>query len=511
MTPFPLMKRIAPYLIIYCALLCAGSTRAQVSRLKSDICYDASLQATAGSGDVAPFWFTANRYGLGTIEPNSALVRAAVQRRAEADSLRHWRIGYGLDLVAAVNHTSHFLVQQAYADLQYKSLRLSIGQKERPMELRNQRLSSGAMTTGINARPLPQVRLGLPEFLSFPRTGHWLALKAHIAYGMLTDNRWQRHFTQGTANLYTANSLYHSKAGFLRIGNTSRFPLTLTGGIEMSCQFGGEAWNLRDREDHTGAFESHQKLSHGFKAFWHAFIPGGSDVNDGDFSNIEGNQLGSWHLRADFDLHGWGASFYAEHFFEDHSQLGPFVYNWRDMQYGAELRLPHNPVVSAIVYEHLRTTHQSGPIYHDKTAALPTSIAGVDNYYNHHVYAAWQHAGMALGHPLLLSPIYNTKGQIAFRDNRVLAHHIGIEGQPAKEVSYRVLFTHERSWGTYATPRINPAKGTYLLAEATYAPRQVPGLSLTAAYGQNSGALLGNAKGAMLTISYSGMFRNHRE
>ena len=502
------MKRIGlSHIIIFCIWLSVSHAHAQISRLGNEVQYATTLQGTVASDDVAPFWFTNNRYGLGTIEPNSGLLRATIQRPVEVDSLRHWRIGYGLDLVGAINHDSHFIVQQAYGDFQYKWLRLSVGQKERPMELRNQQLSSGGMTTGINARPLPQVRLELPEFLTIPRTGNWLALKAHIAYGMLTDNRWQRHFTAGTNNIHTANSLYHSKAGFLRIGNKDRFPLTITGGLEMSCQFGGEVWNLNDREDHADPnFQSHQKLSHGFKAFWHALIPGGSDVNDGDFSNVEGNQLGSWHLRADFDHHGWGVSFYAEHFFEDHSQMF-WEYPWKDMLYGAELRFPRNPVCSTIVYEHLRTTHQSGPIYHDGTAAMPEHIYGIDNYYNHHIYGAWQHAGFALGHPLLLSPIYNENGNIAFRDNRVRAHHIGLEGQPTQEISYRLLYTHECSWGTYSNPRTNPAKGRYLLVEASYAPHQVPGLSFTAAYGQNNGSLLGDSKGAMLSITYTGLLK----
>lgn len=482
------------------------STQAQIARLGEDIEYKASLQGTAGKGDVAPFWFTNNRYGLGTTEKNSVLVRAGIRRDVEADSLRNWRIGYGLDIAGLANYNSNFVLQQFYADFQYKAIRLSVGQKERPLELKNQRLSSGAMTSGINARPLPQVRLELPDFWVIPRTKNWLALKAHIAYGAYTDNKWQREFTEGTNNIRTANSFYHSKAGFLRIGNLEKFPVTLTGGIEMSCQFAGEAWNLRDRADHAGAeyFDPHQKLNNGIKSFWHALIPSGNDVNDGDYSNVEGNQLGSWHLRADFEHKGWGASFYAEHFFEDHSQLGLFIYDWKDMLYGTEVHFPKNPIASGIVYEHLRSTYQSGPVYHDKTDVIPDRIAGNDNYYNHQVYGGWQHAGFGMGNPLLVSPLYNTDGKITFKDNRVVAHHIGIEGQPIEDVSYRVLFTHEKSWGTYVTPRTDPAKARYLLVEATYAPHQIKGLSITAAYGQNRGSLIGNSKGGMLTIAYNG-------
>jgi len=501
------MKKIA---VVLFYLVLSPILRAQISRFGEDITFSTSIQATAGNGEVAPFWFTSNRYGLGTTEPNSALVRASIQRDISADSLNHWKLGYGADIVGAINHDSKFILQQLYADIQFKAIRLSVGQKERPLELKNQQLSSGGLTTGINARPLPQVRLELPEFWTIPRTKGWLAIKAHIAYGWYTDNKWQRKFTSGTANLYTANSLYHSKAGFLRIGNPEKFPVTLTGGLEMSAQFGGEAWNLLDRADHDGTFSAHQKMNSGLKGYLHAFIPSGSDANDGDFANVEGNQLGSWHMRIDFEKKDWGASFYLEHFFEDHSQLF-MQYDWKDMLYGAELNFPQNPVVSTLLYEHIRTTHQSGSIYHDETSTLPVSIYGIDNYYNHHIYGGWQHAGFTLGNPLLLSPVYNSNGLIAFCHNRIKVNHIGIEGKPFRDIAYRFLYTHSKSFGTYDVPTTDPLKQHSVLIEATYCPHQVKGLSVTASYGQNKGDMLGSSKGGMLTLCYTGILTGKKK
>ena len=498
-------------LILVTLLLLTVTVQAQISRLGKDVQYRTALQAAFGKGETDPFWFSANRYGLTSTAPNSALLRLSLQRQAETDSLRRWRIGYGVDMAGAINGCNDFTLQQLYADFQFRDIRLSVGQKERPLELRHQSLSTGGMTTGINARPLPQVRLELPDFWTIPRTKGWLAVKAHIAYGMYTDNRWQRNFTAGTTNLYTAHSLFHSKAGFLRIGNTSRFPVTLTGGFEMSSQFGGEAWNLQDRPDHGDAnFKPHQKLPHGIKAFWHALIPGGNDVTDGDYKNVGGNQLGSWHLRLDYAGKGWSAAVYAEHYFDDHSQLF-WQYPWKDMIYGGEIHLPRNPFLSSFVYEHIRTTDQSGPIYHDGTSILPDNIYGIDNYYNHMVYGGWQHAGFGIGNPLLISPVYNENGKIEFRDNRIKAHHIGLEGQPNQEFAYRLLYTYETCWGTYYIPRTNPAHGHFLLTELSYTPKQVKGLHLTAAYGHNSGQLLGKANGFMLTVAYNGFLTQHRK
>ena len=483
---------------ILCLLLVPQGGKAQIERLGEDVQYGGSLRGTFGGGDNAPFWFTSNRYGLGPVGNNTVQARAYIKRDAETDSLMFWRLGYGADIAAGYGGESYFNVQQLYADVQWKMLRLSLGQKERPSELKNAELSTGGMTLGINARPVPQVRLEMPDFWTVPGTRGLFSFKAHIAYGMYTDNAWQRHWAEGTTNLYTKNSLFHSKALLLRVGNEKKFPLMLTGGLEMACQFGGRGYN---QVGYRGE-QIEQDVKLGVNIF-KAFFPSGGDINDDDFSNASGNHLGSWHLRLDWKDKRWSVAAYMDHFFEDHSQMF-WQYPWKDMLYGVEAHLPQNPVLSTLVYEHLRTTHQSGPIYHDGTATLPDDIYGIDNYYNHQVYGGWQHAGFSQGNALLLSPLYNTNGRITFRDNRVRAHHIGLQGEPTREIGYRVLYTHEKSWGTYFAPRTDPAKGDFLLLEANYRPRQVEGLTVGLAYGQNFGKLLGKSGGAMLTVSYTG-------
>lgn len=493
-------------------MLAAGSypAQAQFSRLGQDVTYSAEISTTVSGGDFAPFWLTANKYGLSSIKNNSGYLRGGIFRSTAADSARRWHIGYGADMAVPVEYTSKFVVQQLYVDIQYKHGRLSLGQKEYPMELRNQALSSGAMTSGINARPLPQARLELPDYWTIPGTKGWLALKAHIAYGMFTDGNWQEDAVPPTEH-YAKNVLYHSKAGFLRIGNRDRFPVTLTGGFEMGVQFGGEAWNVNKRPDDLSDFDpGYVNIGHGFSDFWNAFIPGGQDASDGDFTNVEGNHLGSWHLSVQYHGKNWSVRTYAEHFFEDHSQLF-FQYGWKDMIYGIEAELPENPFVSTFVYEHIGTRDQTGGLYHDATALLPIQISGVDNYYNHGAYTGWHHHGQGLGNPLLISPVYNTNGRIYFMHNRITAHHFGISGRPLNELGYRMLFTHSKSYGTYDTPLPDPAYGNYFMLELDYHPRRLRGISLTGAFATNGGSLLGRSTGGMLTLRKTGLFgRRHR-
>ena len=73
---------------------------------------------------------------------------------------------------------------------------------------------------GINARPVPQARLALPDYWVVPGTKGWISVKGHIAYGKTTDEGWQKDFTMQKSR-FTEDVLYHSKAGYLKIGNST--------------------------------------------------------------------------------------------------------------------------------------------------------------------------------------------------------------------------------------------------------------------------------------------------
>ncbi len=491
------------YLLLTIGCFLASVSQAQISRLGNDIEYKVSTSGQFGTGDHTPFWQSANQQGLSSVTNNSAYIRASIQRDTETDSLRYWRIGYGADLVAPFGYQNHFIVQQTYFEAAYRLVRLSVGQKERWSEMKNRSLSTGGMILGNNARPLPQVRLETSDFFVIPRTKNWLFLKGHLAYGWFTDNKWQRDFNAGNKNAtYTANSLYHSKAGYVRIGNLEKFPLILTGGVEMACQFGGTIWNRGIKgEDENGAYH----FKNGIKEYLQAFVPSGSDVTDGENPNVMGNNVGSYLARVDYIGKGWSISAYGEHMFEDHSMMG-FDFAWKDFLWGGEVKLPRNRFVSTILYEYMSTKDQSGPILLFLGNKVH-NIGGQDNYYNHNIYGAYQHAGQVMGNPCLLSPIYNNDGKICTYDNRVRMNHIGLSGTPHNDVQYRILLTHEKSLGTYFYPHENPKHGTFLLLEATYSPHKIKGLNLTASYGQNKGALLGDSKGGMITLSYKGQIK----
>ena len=148
----------------------ADDSEAKTSPLDS-IFYMVEMQGSMSfDGGKTPLWLNANKYGLSSLDKNNGYLRAATIRPLSVDNEKKWGIGYGLDLVGAVNYTSKAFVQQAYAEGRWLKGVLTIGSKEYPMELKNQKLSSGSQTLGINARPVPQARIALAEYWKVPFT-----------------------------------------------------------------------------------------------------------------------------------------------------------------------------------------------------------------------------------------------------------------------------------------------------------------------------------------------------
>ncbi|MGN0086333.1 MAG: capsule assembly Wzi family protein [Alloprevotella sp.] len=470
------------------------------------LCYKAEAQVTACSDGDAPLWLNANRHGLSSTDDQNGYFRVALSRPAQADTASKWRLGYGLDLAAAYNYSSTFVVQQLYADFEYRIMRLSVGAKEQPAAFRNAGLSSGALTLGTNARPVPQVRFELPEYWNISGKADLVAIKGHFGYGMMTDGGFQQDYVP-VGGRYVRHALLHTKAGYLRLGNEKKFPLTFEGGLEMACEFGGTIYNGRGWE---GTLSEPLKMGTAPKDFINAIFGTGSDATDGTtYANAAGNTVGSWLFALKYKGKGWSARIYYDHFFEDHSQMF-LQYGWRDGLLGAEITLPANPVLSCLVYESLRTDYQSGPLYHDYTEAIPDQISGIDNYYNHNLYQGWQHWGQAIGNPLFTSPLYNHNGSLEFLNNRFRAHHVGLSGDPLPGLHYRVLASFSKSWGTYAQPYPEVRRTTSLLVEAAYQFRKagsldLRGWSVKGAFGLDRGRLLGDNTGFQLTIAKSGL------
>lgn len=478
--------------------------------------YHGEVAAAFGGGEHNPFWLSANKYGLSSVNKNNAMLRLGAFHDLDKNKRFSW--GAGVDLAVAANYSRVFIPQQVYAEVKYRCLNAMIGKKEIPDEVVNSDLSSGALTYSGNAEPIPQIRVGIFDYADFWGCNGWFAVKGHIAYGAYADNCWLKDWVNVNAGApgqygnyaYTLNNKYCSRAIYFRGGNDNKFPLSGELGLEMATQFGGTSYYLADvTNPETGQTEqvlkSHKHPEY-LKAWLKALIPmsGGADTSWGEQNNVEGNYLGNWSFSLKWnDPRGWMVRIYYQHFFEDHSMLF-FDYPWKDGLYGVEARLPKNPFVSEIVGELLYTRDQSGPVYWDHTPSLDVQISERDNYYNHYIYNGWQNFGMGMGNPLLISPIYNANHAMYFYSTRLVAYHLGFKGNPTPQIGYRVKATYLDSWGTYAHPYREIKKNFSLLAEVKWHPARLKGWEGTLSFGMDGGSLIGHSYGAAISISKTG-------
>ena len=244
-------------------------------------------QSTTSDGDHTPLWLNANRYGLSSLEKTNGYVRAGLFRDEQQDSSRLLRWGIGVDVAATKGFTSDMVLQQAYGEVGFWKALLTVGSKEQPMELKNKELSTGSQTLGINARPVPSVRLSLPDYWTIPGTRGWIGVKGHLSYGVTTDDEWQRDFTDEQTR-YTEHTWLHTKAGFMRVGKPGK-PFSVELGLEMAAQFGGTSFLQTNSTELSSV-----KNEGGLKGMWHALLPSGyeSIEKDIEYKNIGGNHLG---------------------------------------------------------------------------------------------------------------------------------------------------------------------------------------------------------------------------
>lgn len=480
----------------------------QIAQAQQTFSYNNTDEISIASGSYAPLWFTANKYGLSSAENKSGYVRAGIAY--DRNMKKDWRINAALDLAVAWNQPSKFIIQQAYLDLGWKKATLSIGSKERPgypLE-KDMALSSGMMVEGSNARPVPQVRVQLNDYVTVPFTHKWLGIKGHIAYGLFTDSKWQKDFVapsypdKNIYNYYTQNVWYHSKSLAFRIGNKEKFPVEFEVGLLDAAQFGGnQMYKLAD-----GTEIKYKDMSKGFSSFTDAFIPKHESI----VGNVSGNHCGSWNFALTAYLGDWKLRTYLEHYYEDHSQMFWQYGRWKDGQIGVELTFPKNKWLTSALYEGICTKDQTGPVLYDAPLGPFKDVqqSGADNYFNSWEYMGWQHFGQSMGLSLIPGPQYNADHTNFIQSSRIRANHFGFKGNPSDEWSWRMLFSSVRHFGTYQFPLDKERKQFSSLFEVAFTPRDWKGFSAKLAMGLDRGNYLGNSTGVMLTLSKRGVIFN---
>ncbi|WP_062179985.1 capsule assembly Wzi family protein [Dysgonomonas macrotermitis] len=449
----------------------------------------AETMGTFSDGDFAPFWLTNNQFGLGSAETNKEYLRInSLLNRNYGSGNSNVLLSVGIDMLVSHNLQSDFYFHQLYADLKYKKALLSVGAKERYSLFKNKDLSTGGMTLSANARPIPQVEVSIPDFITVPYTKGYLQFMGGLSYGWFGDDKFKRKNVDD--GYYAEKVLYHRKYGFLKFEKVPEWSFIV--GAEMDTQWGGHFY-------HAG--EYWEKGSAKIGDFFKVLLPmkGGGDSNLTDRQNIVGNVYGSTHFIVSHKRKDFTVKAYHEHFFEDHSGL--FFKNMPDGLYGIEVNLNKKGWLTGILFEYLHTKDQSGPFLWDKNDAIPVQVSGGDNYYNHVDYASLTNYGFVLGNPLLTSPIYNKGQSLTVYNTRLSSFNGGISGYIISDLKYRALVTYSRSWGTPFVPSRSIRNQFSSMLETVYTNRNLRDWTFSGAVAYDNSNMVGDNVGVQFKIS----------
>lgn len=438
-------------------------------------------------GDNNPFWLVSNKHGLSSLD-NNAYLRAGLS--ASKTFERKWRIDSKLDVVGDIGMERNFFIQQAYFDVYYKWLGLSLGSKELSFPLLDSRLSSGSLVVSGNARPIPQVRLGAFDYVQIvPR----FALKAELSFGWFTDGKFQDEFTS-KANYYSKNVLYHHKSFYMRIGlPEGKWQWEM--GYRLDNQFGGMKVDKASGKVYD--------VGCGWRRYWNALIPqpGGDDTTLGDQIQYEGNIVGSEFFKLTHNGANHSFSAYLENYFDDFSGMGKL--NGMDGLWGLEYSNRVFKPVNKVVLEYYQSTNQSGPLHGLDFDDMALKTGGADDYYNNFFYTGWTHWGYTMGTPLAASPVYNKNGSLKLFYNRVKAVHLGVSGDIVEGLSYICKLTYSKTWGTPYIPTPDVLDSFSAAVDLSYTPRRLDGWMFNLSVGGDASDVYGDNFGAQFTVRKS--------
>ncbi len=476
--------------------------------------YEASVAGVAASGDFAPYFIGSMNGGKYVRKDQLLLdVNAAIK----PDTARRFRWGVGLEVIAGYsssndyslwdasanewtsrsNRPSAAWIQQLYGELEYRSIRLRVGQEQPHSALLDESLSSGDLTRSGNARGIPGVSLGFNDFQDIPFTNGWVQIDGVIDYGRFTDDGFKEKQYNYYTWLTTSDVYYTYKRCYFRTKPTKPFSVTV--GMQTAGQFGGTSTYYKQ-----GVEYKHEHRGFKIKDVFKMFLP----VQGNGNSFYEGNTLGSWDFKARYRLpSGDEIEFATQWPWEDGSGIGRR--NGLDGLWGLYYRSARRSFINGACIEWLDFRNQSGPIHYAPADApgstITTEATGGDNNYNNDTYCAYTNYGMAIATPFLVSPIYNLNGYPAFLHNCARGLHLAMTGSVGRTFDYTLKYSWQQAWGMGRQPQAYcKIDNSAMLDVAWDASVITDGLRIKATVAFDAGRLRGNTFGTMLSICYTG-------
>jgi len=386
-----------------------------------------------GTEDELPQWASANQWG--------AIQETNLQNVLELSFSQHIVFNEILSLdyifrpVINASDNSQLQLNEFYGQFDLFGFSLYAGKKRQTIGDVYDPLSTGSMIISGNAEPITKVSGGFFDYVTMPYSNGLLEIKGALSHGWF-DN-WG----------YTKDLLLHEKYAYAKLNLP--FHLSPYAGLVHEVMWGG-----KDDEGDVVPIS--------LETYKDAFYAKGSDENRTDYKL--GNHLGIWDVgiygaMGSVDYHG-----YYQHYFEDSGGFKE-LQNGSDGLWGLAAESIPLPSVDALLYEFLKTTHQSGK-YHDRDGDV---LGGHDSYYHHYIYDnGWTHVNRVLGNSLFSAAGEGEDLRIA--NNRILAHHVGVKGKLRDRIEYTVMLTYAQYYPAYGFESLydREEKQFHSMLELTY-------------------------------------------
>ena len=364
------------------------------------------------------FWHRSNQLG---IVDGDGYVSISIFRHSSA------LFNYGIMGIGNFEKDNSYKMVVGYLEKDIRGLNMKLGRWSKNITSESE-LSTGSLIRGENAIPIPQVSLRLSDFKQITFFNQDLWVKGGFSHG------W---FSKGE---YVQAPFLHEKYLYIKknISNHSSFTL----GLVHQAMWGGET-------------EKHGKQPQSFSDYLRVVIPRPASKSGfiGEQVNILGNHLGVWDVSYTINRKSKCFKLYYQHPFEDKSGAYQHFFdelknkklpvNSFDGLFGIEVK-NNDSMFSSLLYEYINTMYQSG-----EEPSKPGEGYGWDSYYNHYIYIyGWTNKSRNIANPLFISGRLFENGDYII-NNRIKAHHIGIELSFSKTVKNKYLFTLSQNFGTY--------------------------------------------------------------
>lgn len=363
------------------------------------------------SGKESPFWLHSNKRGR-IDEKTHLMGLLSSSAHIYLDEDTYFNIGAGL--LYQDGFTDKLQLDEVYAEFISPKFGFTVGRKQKKELFRGLSATNQNILWSLNARPLPGIQIFTTNPIFINGENHGLGFTASLEEYFFDDDRFVKE-----------TRLHHKSFHFVY---RNKYNLEISLGLQHFVQW-------------AGISPEFGKLPNGFDDYIDVFTGrAGDDPVGGQEVNALGNQLGSVELQVKTKINDLDVQFIYNNIFEDGSGLKGgnlpdgrytfYVEDNRDTFWGTSW-------LKAFMYEIYYTKNQSKD-------RVSSEVDGNDNYFNNNLYrSGWTYESRILGVPFI-----NLKEE-RFRvgNNKILVHHIGIEGKILDKLPYRFLISYRSNYG----------------------------------------------------------------